>query len=328
MDELIASAYAGRRILVTGGCGFLGTSLITLLKEVPCTIIRLSTPGTDFLPIQGTARIVDIGGDVRDRATWEQALPDIHVVFHFAAQTSVYVAERDAASDLDANVRPMALLIETCLRMDLHPVVLFSGTVTQAGIPMRLPVDESHPDQPVTIYDLHKLMAEQYLAYASRKGIVQGATLRLANVYGPGPASSSADRGVLNQMMHRALRGEPLTVYGAGDRLRDYVYVEDVARAFLLAGSRSGALSGRHFVIGSGAGHTIAEAFSLVAERAALKTGQRVLVSHVEPPSGLSPIEDRDFVADTGRFHAATGWRAQVSLVEGIDRTLEALLRL
>jgi nucleoside-diphosphate-sugar epimerase len=328
LADTLTRAYAGKRLLVTGGCGFLGTNVIGRLREVRCAITRLSMPGTDFPPVEGAAAMIDdLAGDVRERATWERALDGADVVFHFAAQTSVYVAQEDAAADLAANVTPMALLIDTCRRMGARPGVLFSGTVTQAGITARLPVDESHPDRPVTIYDLHKLMAEQYLAYASQQGIVRGVTLRLANVYGPGPASSSADRGVLNLMVRKALRGEPLSVYGAGDRIRDYVYVEDVARAFLLAGAHLDALGGQHFVIGSGEGHSLAEAFNLAAERAALKTGQRVPLTHVEPPAGLSPIEDRDFVADTSRFRAATGWEARVSLAEGIDRMIEAFQR-
>ena len=198
--------------------------------------------------------------------------------------------------------------------------------MTEAGIPTRLPVDETHPDTPITIYDLHKLMAESYLKYYSGQGIIQGAILRLANIYGPGPKSSSADRGVLNVMVRKALNGEPLTVYGKGDYLRDYVYVEDVARAFLMAGANIEPVNSQHFVIGSGQGCTLAEAFNLVAERVALKAGQPVPVTHVEPPTPQSPIEARNFVADTTRFWQATGWKARVSLTEGIDRTIDVFL--
>jgi nucleoside-diphosphate-sugar epimerase len=188
-----------------------------------------------------------------------------------------------------------------------------------------LPVDENHPDYPVTIYDLHKLMAEGYLKHYTAQDVVRGAVLRLANVYGPGAKSSSADRGVLNLMIQKALKGETLTVYGDGNYMRDFVYVEDVAHAFLEAGAKIDGVNGQHFVIGSGQGHTIAEAVNLVAERVALKTGQRVPVIHVEPPAALSQIETRNFVADTTRFSYATGWKARVSLVEGIDRTIDYL---
>jgi nucleoside-diphosphate-sugar epimerase len=124
-------------------------------------------------------------------------------------------------------------------------------------------------------------------------------------------------------MIRRALVGNALTVYGTGDYLRDYVYVEDVAQAFIAAARHSEALSGRYFVIGSGQGHTIAEAMRMIAERGAAKTGTQIEVQHVEPPNSLSTIEQRHFVADSRLFCEATGWNARYTLAEGIDRTME-----
>jgi UDP-glucose 4-epimerase len=157
-------------------------------------------------------------------------------------------------------------------------------------------------------------------------GAVKGAALRLANVYGPGPASSSADRGILNQMVRKALKGETLRIYGKGDFLRDYVYVEDVARAFALAADHVDAVNGKHFVISTGTGHTLAQAVRLVAERVAARTGRQALVEHVAPPASLSPIDTRNFVGDPSAFARATGWRPSVSLQEGIDRTIDFFL--
>jgi nucleoside-diphosphate-sugar epimerase len=127
-------------------------------------------------------------------------------------------------------------------------------------------------------------------------------------------------------MLRRALGGEPLTVYGDGGHLRDYLYVDDAARAFLAVAAVRQRLNGQHFVVGTGQGHTVREAIGLVAERVAARTGRRVTVRHVPTPAGLSPIEDRDFVADTRRFRELTGWQPRVSLSEGIDRTLDWLL--
>jgi nucleoside-diphosphate-sugar epimerase len=128
-------------------------------------------------------------------------------------------------------------------------------------------------------------------------------------------------------MMRKALNGEPLSIYGKGDYLRDYVYVEDVALAFLEACAKVDRVNGQHFVIGSGKGHTLLEAFNMVAERVALKTGRRVPVQHIEPPTAQSAIETRDFVADSSKFFQATGWKAKYPLSEGIDRTLASFLQ-
>lgn len=315
-----------RRMLITGGAGYLASGLISLLKDVDCHITRLGRAEEKFGSVAGRARIESVVGDVRERAVWERALEGADIVFHFAAQTSVYVANQDAQADLEANVVPLLHLFEVCRRKGIQPIVLFAGTVTEAGIPTSLPVDESHPDHPVTVYDLHKLMAERYLKYYVSQGLVRGASLRLANVYGPGPRSSSADRGVLNMMVRRALAGEAITVYGQGKELRDYVYLEDVARAFVCAAAAIERTNGQHFVIGSGEGHTIAEAMTLVSQRVALRTGVEVPVVHIDPPQPQSPIEARDFIANTQLFNQLTDWRALFSLAAGIDRTIEATL--
>ena len=325
MNNQELSHYIGKRILVTGASGYLATNLILLLKEIDCTVIRLSRDSEKLSPANGIANIVDITGDICTRETWEQALEDIDIVYHFAAQTSAYVADKDPLADLENNVVPMLNLLQTCRNRGFKPIVIFSGTVTEVGIPKNLPVNETHKDYPVTIYDMHKLMAENYLKHYSQQGIVQGAILRLSNVYGPGPKSSSADRGVINIMIGKALADEPLTVYGEGDYIRDYIYIEDVISAFLKAAINIKKLDGRHFVLGSGQAHSIAQAFNLVANRVAIKTNKRVPIKHITPSDIQLPIEARNFVADAEQFITATGWHCQNTLSDGIDKTVETL---
>jgi UDP-glucose 4-epimerase len=325
-DQVNFDSFYNKKILITGGAGYLATNLIAQLREIDCHIIRVDRPGVQLVPLVGKFTFHDIEADIRDRVIWESLLDDIDIVFHFAAQTSVYVAEQDPKADLAINIMPMLHLLETCREKQLKPVVLFSGTVTEVGLPQHLPVNEDCSDHPITIYDLHKWMAENYLKHYTTTGIIKGVILRLANVYGPGPKSSSADRGVLNMMIRKALQGQALTVYGDGKYLRDYVYVEDVAQAFLNAAANIDSVSGKHFVIGSGEGYTIMQAITLVAERVALMTGERVPVINIDPPSLLSPIEFRNFVADTHQFTKTTGWSAKYSLTEGIDATIQAFV--
>lgn len=326
IDENAAIApFGGGKILISGGSGYLASSVISLLRNTQCLVTRLDLPGRDREPFSGRAAVSDAFADIRDPACWEDRLDGVDIVFHLAAQTSTAVANADPAADHAINVAPLLHLLETCRGKGIRPTVCFASTVTVAGIPERLPVDETHPDHPLTMYDLHKQVAEQYLQWYSEQGFVNGVTLRLANVYGPGPASSSPDRGILNRMIGAARRGEDLTVYGSGDYLRDYLYVEDAARAFVAAAARGDQLSGQRFVIGSGKGHTIRDAATTVAARVAARTGHRVNVALCDPPAPLSPIELRNFVADSRRFREATGWTPRVSLEEGIDRTLEAL---
>ena len=275
---------------------------------------------------RGAMRLKEAFGDIQSCETWQRVLEGVDIVFHLAAQTSLNVAEEDPVADFNANVLPLLHLVETCRREGLCPAVIFAGTVTETGIPIRWPVDETHPDHPLTVYDLHKWMAEQYLKHYVGLGVIRGTVLRLANVYGPGPRSQSRDRGILNQTIAKALRGETLTIYGSGNQLRDYIYVEDAALAFLTAGANLERVNGKHFVIGTGEGHTLAETFHLVADEVRLITGRRVEIEHVEPPAPLTPIETRNFVADSRSFSELTGWIPSTSLREGMVQTIKARL--
>lgn len=319
------SVLAGKGVVVTGALGFLGTALVDLLKDVDCRIVRVvRTPAQPLRDCR--AKVTDLTGDVHEPSTWRRALEGADVVFHLAAQTSAGAAQADPHSDFEANVAPVVNLLDACRLRGAKPIVLFAGTVTQAGVPMRTPVDETHADNPPTVYDAHKLLAENHVKDHARQGIVRGASLRLANLYGPGPRSRGAGRGVLNAMIRRAVAGEPLTVYGSGAYVRDYLYVRDAALAFVAAAEAIEQLNGGHWVIGSGEGHTINDAFNEVAARAAARTGRRVAVEHVQPREPLSALETRNFIADSSRFRAATQWRARCMLPEGIDRTIEACL--
>jgi nucleoside-diphosphate-sugar epimerase len=259
--------------------------------------------------------VKDVIGDVGEQRTWKAALPGVDIVFHLAAQTSASVAEADPAADFMHNVLPMDRLLHECRRR--RPAIIFASTATVVGIPLQLPVDESGPDHPITVYDQHKKAAEDLLA-----PYPLGVSLRLSNVYGPGPLSTHPDRGVLNAMIARALAGAALTIFGSGERVRDYLFVEDAAKAFLAAARCAGRIGGRHFVVGTGRGHTIAEAIRLVASRVAARTGVAVAVRHANPPGGLVAIDARDFVANSREFRSATRWRPLVSLADGIDRTI------
>jgi len=293
--------YAGKTIAVTGASGFIGSRMVAALAGLDCRIIRVS------------------------RNHWPHAV-DADVVFHFAAQTSVSEAENNPQQDFDANVIPLRSLITSCVERKTRPFILFAGTVTQAGLPSRLPVGADVPDHPVTVYDRHKLMAENELKAAALRGDVRGASLRLSNVYGPGGHGRTGDRDILNRMIRAALKGERLTVYGAGDFVRDYVFIDDVVDAFLMAACCPDAVNARHFIVGSGRGITIRAAFELIAARVEALPGRHVPVVTTAPTVPLSPIERRNFIADPSAFAAATGWRAETTLADGIDRTIEEYL--
>jgi UDP-glucose 4-epimerase len=322
--EIDTSSYKNKSVLVTGGGGYIGSSLIQKLRDIPCKIILLSRNKSQKNLIgKGKAKITIRQGDIRDPKIWPRLLKGVDIVFHFAAQTSSKVANENPVDDIQINLLPIVALIEACLREKHPPAIIFSGTVTQVGLTKTYPVNEVFQDRPITVYDINKLAAEKYLQYYAQQLGGKAVTLRLANVYGPGPESSSADRGILNLFVQKAIRGESLTVYGKGDFVRDYVYIDDVINAFLAAGVEIKKTSGHYYVIGSGVGHTFAQMTRMVTRLAAKKTGKKVRVAHIRPPENLSLIESRNFVANYSKFKQITGWKPKISLRSGVSKTVD-----
>lgn len=298
--------YRNKNILVTGGSGYIGSSLVKQLKKATDKIIALSSKT-----------------DIRNKKVWKKLLRKVDVLFHFAAQTSSRVSNENPLLDAAINFLPIINIIETCQKNDYFPDIIFAGTVTQAGLTKTYPVNEKFKDRPITVYDINKLAAEKYLQYYSNQLGRRAVTLRLANVYGPGPASSSADRGILNLFIKKALRGKPLTIYGKGNFVRDYIYIDDVVNAFLVTGTKIDILKGNYYIIGSGRGYTIKKMATLIRDQVAKRTGKKVKVISIAPPKDLSFIERRNFVADSSKFKKATEWQAQYSLEQGIKNTID-----
>ena len=320
--------YKGKTILVTGGTGFIGSSVIRSLSEVECNIICCGRKERDHDLMTGTRAIIrDRRCDIRSPAIWDKILEGVDIVFHFAAQTSSQFANQNPCEDMEINLTPIACLIDTCQKKEIRPDIIFPGTVTQVGFTTSYPVDERACDVPITVYDINKLAVEKYLHYYGSQMGGRAATLRLANVYGPGPKSGRPDRGILNMMVMRALGGEPLTVFGKGNFVRDYIFIDDVVSAFLIAGAGFPVTNGKYYVLGSGVGHTIREMAEAVRNLTGKISGKSVEIQHVPPPASLSQIELRHFVANTSRFRADTGWVPRVTLEEGIKRTIESFLR-
>lgn len=309
--------YENKTVAITGASGYLASALIGAIKRTPAQILRISR--SDLPSILGTEALK---ADVRTKDCWKEIVSKADVIFHLAGNTSVYAAAKNPADSLNSTVLPITHLVAAAQAAGHRPRVVFASTATVYGLTDSLPVSEELVPQPVTNYDLHKLFAEKQLELASKQGILEGVSLRLANVYGPSSRTSSADdRGILNRITRMALQGADLQLYGDGDYLRDYVYVEDIAQAFMAAGARKEVV-GRSFNVGSGKGITLKKAFDLVVKRVESVTGKRVHIENSPWPEGADPIEFRNFVADVASFQNSTSWRPITSLHEGIDRLI------
>tara|TARA_B100000315_G_scaffold236421_1_gene252167 strand:+ start:184 stop:1182 length:999 start_codon:yes stop_codon:yes gene_type:complete len=322
-QKSLSEFYQGKRILITGASGYIAWNLIKRLVEYNCTLVCFSGNTKNIEQQSGNANFEIIEANYQDKIAFQKAVKSVDIIYHLAAQTSVYEAEKYPLANYEANVKPMQLLLETCRIEKTCPIIIYSGTSTQCGMPEKLSVDENVTDRPITTYDFHKLQAENWLKFYTSKGWVEGLSFRLTNVYGPGPKSSSVDRGILNLMINKALNGETLTIYGSGEYIRDYIYIDDVVSAFVNAPLKINQIKNRHFILGSGEGTTIHDAFTLVGKLVSNESGVKVNVKSIQPPSGLLDIEYRNFVAESSSLKKNGVIESFYNLQLGIEKTIK-----
>jgi nucleoside-diphosphate-sugar epimerase len=326
IPSTILDAYQGRTILITGGRGYIGSALSQALAELNCKLILLDqSPGDAWRPAAQVAETLLLNGDVSLRKTWEEALPGVDHVFHLAAKEYFYRSEYDPERDYQFNALPILRLLEACRVQNYRPKIVFASSANLFGLVDTLPVNEDSRDNPLTTWAVHKLTAEHYLRLYAQQFGLKAITLRLSNVYGPTARRSVMNRVVINKVIAQALDGEALVTYANQSCIRDFVFLQDVVQAFLLAGTCCGSTRDLVYVIGSGEGKTIADAWRLIADSVRSHIHRDVPI-RLDESVEIEPLEQRSFVADTERFRDATGWKPRTELAQGIDITVRAIL--
>ncbi len=315
-------------IVITGARGYIGRALGGLLTSqgYALRLVSRSAVSPNCGPVGGA--IEHVQADPRDDGSWQALLDGADAVVHLSSRTDLRAAEADPAGDHVLNVEPVRALIRAAERCGTAVPVTFASSTSIAGDAHVNPVNEKTPDDPCSAYDRHKLECEVVLREASRRGVLQACSLRLPTVYGFGAGieSTNPNRGVLNAMMRRASLGEPLTLYGEGSVVRDFIHIDDVCDAFSRAIARPDIRDGTHYVIATGRGYTLAEAFKCVAQEAYRAMGREIEISHIPEPPNLHPIERSKFVGDAAVFRKLTGWRPQIDLRSGIRGYFERLI--
>ncbi len=306
-------------VVITGAQGYIGTALAKRLAQEGHALRLVSrAPRASRLDASPGARIDYIAADLRDPRAWTQLLDGADAVAHLSSRTDLRAAEADPQGDEDINIAPIRALAEAAAKGAAAAAIVFASTVTIAGMHPKLPVDETTPDALCSVYDRHKEICETILREATERGVLSACTLRLCNIYGYGGASINANRGILNIMINRAIAGEPLTLYGDGGYIRDFAHLEDVVEAFRLAIGKPGLCDGTSYVIASGEGKTLAQAYDLVAQGALEYVGRRGEIRRIAEPADLHPIERRNFVGDSRLFRQRAGWHPRFDLKAGI----------
>ena len=334
-----ASAPKPPLTLITGGAGFIGSNLSHRLLgsgERVRILDNLSRPGVEhnlqWLREQHGERLDVVVADVRDAAAVARAMAGVGQVFHFAAQVAVTTSLQRPQEDFSVNAQGTLNVLEAARARATPPALLMTSTnkvyggledVALAVEGQRYrPVDaalaarglaETRPLDFHSPYGCSKGTADQYvLDYARSYGLTT-AVFRMSCIYGPRQYGTE-DQGWVAHFVLRALRGQPIMLYGDGKQVRDILFIDDLVEAFLLARDHGARLSGRAFNMGGGPGNAI----SLLD-----------LLRHIEELHGERPLAEFDnwrtgdqryYVSDTRAFEQATGWRRRVGVADGIAR--------
>jgi nucleoside-diphosphate-sugar epimerase len=316
------------KYVITGARGYIARALAKSLATQG-HILRLVSRSAVVSSCDRSGAIVEhVQADLRKEESWLTLLEGAEAIIHLSARTDLKAAEADPAADHVLNVEPVRALVRAAERCGTAISVIFASSTSIVGDSHVNPVNEATPDCPCSVYDRHKLECEMILRDATRRGVLRACSLRLATVFGYGDriGSINANRGVLNAMIRRAIDGQPLTLYGDGSPVRDFTHVDDVCSAFQLAVAEPDICDGRHYIIATGHGHTLAEAFRCVAREAYCVTGREVEICHVPEPPNLHPIERSNFIGDASAFQKLTHWRAKVDLQSGIRHYFQRLV--
>jgi len=313
-------SFKDKKILITGGAGFIGSNLaIRLVAEgAIVTILDSMLPdyGGNLFNIKSIKNRIHLNfSDMRDTHSLSYLVQDKDYIFNIAGQVSHQDSMSNPLMDMEINVRAQLVLLEACRRFNSDVVIIYTSTRQLYGRPQYLPVDEKHPINPPDVNGVNKLAAEQYHTLYSKVHGLKTVSLRLTNTYGPRQLIKNARQGFIGWFVNRALTGEIIQLFGTGEQIRDFNYVEDVVEALIRA---------------SQCRDCIGEVYNLSGDKAALKDVAQKLIrlcgkSTIELipfPEERKKIDIGDFYGTSEKFQRATGWRPEVDLDEGLSRTI------
>ena len=313
--------YAGARVLVTGGLGFIGShlseKLVRLGAEVTIVDSLIPDYGGNPYNIREIADAVHVNySDIRDPWSIRYLVKRQDFIFNLAGQVSHIDSMEDPETDLDINCRSQLSLLQACRENNADTRIVFAASRQQYGRPQFVPVTEDHPLVPVDVNGINLVAGERYhLLYHDVYGI-RAASLRLTNTYGPHLLLKHDRQGFITTFIRLALEGKPLRVFGDGSQLRDFTYVSDAVDAFLAAGVTE-AVYGQALNVGGIEPVSLLDVARLCQELA----GAGGTVETVPWPPERAKIDIGSIYVDHARLTELTGWDPQVGLREGLAET-------
>ncbi len=314
--------YAGRRVMITGGLGFIGSNIARALVALGADVLLVDSLipdyGGNLFNVDGISDGLRINvADVRQQNTMNYLVRDRSVIFNLAGQVSHIDSMRDPYTDLEINCRSQLTILEACRYNNPDAKVVFAGTRQVYGRPSSLPVTEHHLVQPTDVNGINKAAGEYYhLVYNDVFG-VRACSLRLTNVYGPRQLLKHNRQGFIGWFIRLAIENRTIQIFGDGSQLRDFVFVDDAVDAFLRAGA-SDACNGEAFNVGGDGPVSHRDLAALLVSIAG--AGR---VEYVDWPPEKKVIDIGSFYADSTKFQTTTGWTPTVPLADGLRRTVD-----
>ncbi|MBN1573715.1 MAG: NAD-dependent epimerase/dehydratase family protein [Deltaproteobacteria bacterium] len=314
-------SFKGKKALITGGLGFIGSNLAIRLVElgadVTLTDAMLTDYGGNLFNIEPIRERVRVNfSDIRDRNVMNYLVPENDYIFHLAGQVCHVMSLTDPFPDIDINIKGTAVVMEAIRRHNPKAKVVFSGTRGEYGPAASLPVNEEAPTNPKGMYELSNLTAEKIVKLYNDTHNIAGVMLRITNTYGPRGQMKHSRFGVVNWFVRLALDGKPITVFDTGEMIRDFLYVDDCIEAILMAAASPKA-AGEVLNVGVDNPQTIRE----MAETICGITGTEIKL--VPPTPERAVLEPGNFYSDITRIRNILGWEPTVGLKEGLTRTVE-----
>ena len=315
------SIYSQKKVLITGGLGFIGSNLAIRLVDLGAkvTLVDSLIPqyGGNLWNIEPIKDRVKVNiSDVRDEHSMKYLVDGQDFLFNLAGQTSHIDSMEDPGTDLEINAVAQLKILEACRHYNPQIKLVFASTRQIYGKPISIPVDESHPLRPVDVNGINKMAGEQYhLVYNQVYGI-RSSILRLTNTYGPRMRVKDARQTFLGIWIRRIIEGKPVTIYGDGSQLRDFNYVDDVVDALILAAA-SDKTNGQIYNLGAADTLSLTDTAKLLVDLH--QSGQ---YEYIPFPENRKAIDIGDYSGNYSKIKQELGWQPRISLEEGLKRTL------
>ena len=299
--------------IILGGFGFLGQNVCRMLASSGEEVIIYGRKSEHAINVENklikeNVKHKVVWGDYEKENSWEEKLKEVNVVFHLVSTTKP--SNSDMMYDFCSNVEPSIRLCEACVKLNVK-VIFFSSGGTVYGIPRYLPIDENHETNPISTYGISKLAIEKCLMYYGYTKKLDYIILRIANPYGKGQNLNN-QQGLIGVSLSKALMGNAIEVWGDGNIVRDYIYMEDLLEAIKLIISYNG--NYRIFNIGDSKGYSVNEVVSIIHKYVKPRVSVKYKPGRIQdvPANILS----HELLSDE------TGWIPKVSLEEGIKRLI------